>query len=60
MSPWQHPMKPWQRWGLRILYWLAVLALSLVILVLLITLIESRDQSSVKGGVATPLRVLSP
>ena len=53
-------MKRWQRWGLRILYWVAVLAVSLVLLVLLITLIESRDQSSVKGGVATPIRALSP
>jgi len=53
-------MRPWQRWALRILYWLAVLALSIVLLVVLITLIESRDQSSVKGGVATPLHALSP
>ena len=53
-------MRPWQRWALRILYWPAVLALSIVLLVVLITLIESRDQSSVKGGVATPLRAPSP
>ncbi len=52
-------MKPWQRWALRVIYWLAVLAVSIVLLVVLILLIESRDQSSVKGGVAVPLRVLS-
>jgi hypothetical protein len=52
-------MRPWQRWSLRILYWVAVLACSIALLVLLITLIESRDQSSVNGGVATPLRALS-
>jgi hypothetical protein len=53
-------MRPWRRWGLRILYWVAVLAVSLVLLVLLITLIESRDQSSVNGGVATPTPWLVP
>ena len=40
-------MSRWQRWGLRVLYWLAVLAVSLALLVVLILLIESRDQSSV-------------
>jgi len=53
-------MRPWQRWALRVLYWLAVLACSIVLLVVLILLIESRDQSSVRGGVATPLQALSP
>jgi chromate transport protein ChrA len=38
------------RIGLRILYWLAVLAVSVVILVVLIMLIESRDQSNVNHG----------
>ena len=35
----------------RLLYWLAVLAVSVVILVGLITLLESRDRSSLSGGV---------
>ena len=34
---------------LRILYWLAVLAVSIAILVGLITLLESRDKSSIGG-----------
>lgn len=34
------------------LYWLAVLALSLVILVVLILFLESRDSSSVSGAAA--------
>jgi len=51
-------MSRWQRWGLRVLYWLAVLAVSLALLVVLILLIESRDQSSVKGGVAAPAPLL--
>jgi hypothetical protein len=50
-------MSRWQRVALKVVYWLAVLALSVLLLVLLITLIESRDKSSVKnGGVAAPLR----
>jgi short subunit dehydrogenase-like uncharacterized protein len=53
-------VKPWQRWALRILYWLAVLAVSIVLLVVLITLIESRDKSSVKGGVVTPAWTIGP
>ena len=40
----------WQRIGLKVLYWAAVLALSLALLVALILLIESRDQSSVGNG----------
>jgi hypothetical protein len=35
---------------LRVLYWLAVLAISIAILVGLITLLESRDSSSINGG----------
>jgi hypothetical protein len=53
-------VRRWQRIALKVVYWLAVLAISIVLLVLLITLIESRDQSSVKGGVAAPLRSLAP
>ena len=46
-------MRPaWQRWALRIVYWVAVLALSVAILVALIMLIESRDKSDVGSGVA--------
>lgn len=48
-------MTGWRRWALRILYWVAVLVVSLAVLVLLILLIESRDQSSV-GSQATPAR----
>jgi hypothetical protein len=36
---------------LKVLYWLAVLAVSVAILVGLISLLESRDKSSVNGGV---------
>jgi hypothetical protein len=36
---------------LKVLYWLAVLAVSIAILVGLITLLESRDKSSISGGV---------
>jgi hypothetical protein len=36
---------------LKVLYWLAVLAVSVAILVGLITLLESRDKSQVNGGV---------
>ena len=35
---------------LKVLYWLAVLAVSIAILVGLITLLESRDSSSINGG----------
>ena len=53
-------MRRWQRIALRIVYWLAVLVLSVALLVVLVLLIESRDKSSVKdeGGVAVPLRGL--
>lgn len=40
---------------LKILYWLAVLAVSLVLLVLLVRFFESRDESQVDGaGRAVP------
>jgi hypothetical protein len=41
---------------LKILYWLAVLAVSIALLVGLIALLESRDESAVEDGVSTPLR----
>lgn len=40
-------MRPWQRIALKAVYWLAVLAISVAILVALVLIIESRDQSSV-------------
>lgn len=39
-----------RRIALKILYWLAVLVLSVAILIGLILLIESRDQSKVNNG----------
>jgi hypothetical protein len=47
---------------LTVLYWIAVLAVSVAILVGLITLLESRDSSSINGGVwlAGALRAASP
>ena len=52
-------MRTWQRIGLRIVYWIAVLVVSVALLVALILLIESRDKSDVKqGGVVAPLRAL--
>ena len=53
-------MRRWQRIALRVVYWLAVVVLSVALLVVLVLLIESRDKSSVKdeGGMATPLRAL--
>jgi hypothetical protein len=47
-------MTRWQRIALKVVYWLAVLAVSIVILVVLIMVIESRDKSSVKSGAAPP------
>jgi hypothetical protein len=41
----------WRRILLRTLYWLAVLVVSLAVLVGLILLLESRDSSSLNGGV---------
>jgi hypothetical protein len=43
-------VKPWQRILLSVLYWVAVLVVSIAILVALVLLIESRDQSSVEEG----------
>jgi hypothetical protein len=43
----------------KILYWVVVLAISLVVLVALVLFFESRDQSEVEGGVAVPI-ALSP
>ncbi|MFL5781287.1 MAG: hypothetical protein ACJ760_08240 [Thermoleophilaceae bacterium] len=53
-------MRRWQRIALRVVYWLAVVVLSVALLVVLVLLIESRDKSSVKdqGGMAVPLRSL--
>ena len=39
-----------RRIALRVVYWLAVLVLSLAILVALILFLESRDESSVRGA----------
>jgi hypothetical protein len=47
-----------RRIALRVLYWLAVVAISLVLVFLLIMLFESLDNSSVdqgSGGVVLPL-----
>ena len=42
-------MRPrWQRILLGVLYWVAVVVISIAILVALVLLIESRDQSSVE------------
>ena len=40
----------------RVLYWLAVLAVSLVLVFLLIMLFESRDDSDIEGGANSALR----
>jgi hypothetical protein len=40
---------------LKILYWLAVVAISVALVIGLILLLESRDQSSIDSGAATPL-----
>lgn len=40
----------WRRILLRVLYWAAVLVVSVAILVGLILLLESRDESSVDGA----------
>jgi hypothetical protein len=39
---------------LKILYWLAVLVVSVVLLVLLVLFFESRDASEVDGGFIAP------
>ncbi|MEA2404767.1 MAG: hypothetical protein QOE08_1414 [Thermoleophilaceae bacterium] len=36
---------------LKVLYWLAVLIVSLVLLIALVLLLESRDSSNLSGGV---------
>ncbi|HEX8742093.1 MAG TPA: hypothetical protein VF712_03070 [Thermoleophilaceae bacterium] len=44
-------MRPtWQRVLLTVLYWVAVLVVSIAILVALVLLIESRDQAEVEEG----------
>lgn len=48
------------RIGLKVLYWVAVLAVSIVILIVLIMLIESRDQSNVDHGGGYPPVSSSP
>ena len=40
----------WRKLALRVLYWLAVLVVSLAVLVALILLLESRDDSSIDSG----------
>ena len=40
---------------LKVLYWLAVVAISLALVVGLILFLESRDQSSVEQGSALPV-----
>ncbi len=45
-------MRDWRRILLSVLYWLAVLIVSVALLVALVLLIESRDQSSVDSGAA--------
>jgi hypothetical protein len=46
---------------LKILYWTAVLAVSVVLVVLLIRFFESRDQSQVENGsLGAPAARLSP
>ena len=40
----------WRKLALRALYWIAVLVVSLAVLVALILLLESRDDSSIDGG----------
>jgi hypothetical protein len=37
-------------WVLKLLYWVAVLAISLALVIALILFFESRDQSSVEGS----------
>ena len=51
-------MRPrWQRILLSVLYWVAVLLVSIAILVALVLLIESRDQSRVEEGGSAGLAV---
>jgi hypothetical protein len=39
----------------KVIYWLAVVAISLALVVALILFLESRDPSSVESGLALPL-----
>jgi hypothetical protein len=48
-------MARWKRVLLTVVYWLAVLIVSIAILVALVLLIESRDQSSVEEDSSTGL-----
>jgi hypothetical protein len=48
----------YRRVALKALYWLAVVAISLAILVGLILLLESRDDSSVEGRAPTSARLI--
>jgi hypothetical protein len=49
-------MRPrWRRILLGVIYWVAVLVVSIAILVALVLLIESRDQSSVEDEGAVPV-----
>jgi hypothetical protein len=43
---------------LKVLYWLAVVAISVALVVALIMFFESRDPSSVKDNAALPARVI--
>lgn len=53
-------MRSWQRILLKVAYWLAVLIVSVVLLVALILLIESRDKSNVgQGAGAVPAVVVA-
>lgn len=49
-----------RRIALKALYWLAVLAVSLVIVFLLVLLFESLDSSSVDQGTSTSGGVVAP
>jgi hypothetical protein len=42
---------------LKILYWLAVLAVSLALVIGLILFFESRDQSSIEGAAGPPITI---
>ena len=43
----------------KLLYWLAVVVISLALVIALILFFESRDESRIEGGVALPAPVLS-
>jgi len=50
-------MRDWRKVLLAVLYWAAVLIVSVALLVALVLLIESRDQSSVDQGSSAGLLV---